>query len=206
MTVALRAPRCLPISASIRYNNREKRGRILLRKRSQPRPDVSQTLNLLDYFVWGCRQQMVGSKRRINFKESAPGPLGFASRIRGGDGNGTRETLEIASTPVIIRSSFSFCNRESREHARHYSSCIGNVHYHNFLLNCEDATFEFDSVPLPNTIPFSRSVSLRYRPKTFSHWLEPACVRTPRGIVDNRYKLWTYAQTNGPILLYRIYY
>ena len=34
----------------------------------------SQGLNLLDYFVWGCRQQMVGSrKRRINFKESAPG-------------------------------------------------------------------------------------------------------------------------------------
>jgi len=31
-------------------------------------------LNLVDYFVWGCRRQMVGSRERerINFRESAP--------------------------------------------------------------------------------------------------------------------------------------
>lgn len=73
----------------------------------RPHPLSSQALNLFDYFVWGCRQQMVGSrKRRINFKESAPG-LSVSQR---GELNADRksepagETLEIAWTLVIIRS------------------------------------------------------------------------------------------------------
>jgi len=48
-------------------------------------------LNLVDYFVWGCRRQMVGSRERerINFRESAP--PGCVLPLAGEEGNGNAE-------------------------------------------------------------------------------------------------------------------
>lgn len=103
----------------------------------------SQGLNLLDYFVWGCRQQMVGSrKRRINFKESAPG-LSVPRRGKlnaGRRSERARETLEIAWTLVIIQSCFpfllppppssilvTFANRRSLKGCRPMVARIGNA-------------------------------------------------------------------------------
>lgn len=48
-------------------------------------------LNLVDYFVWGCRRQMVGSRERerINFRESAP--PGCVLPLAREEGNGNAE-------------------------------------------------------------------------------------------------------------------
>lgn len=85
----------------------EKKAEIRGEGSRDPHPVSSQALNLLDYFVWGCRQQMVGSrKRRINFKESAPG-LSVSQREKLNADRKSEpagETLEIAWTLVIIRS------------------------------------------------------------------------------------------------------
>jgi hypothetical protein len=90
------------------YNILAKRARILLRndegrervaERAAPRCAARDLpcyhgpagLNLVDYFVWGCRRQMVGSRERerINFRESAP--PGCVLPFAGEEGNGNTE-------------------------------------------------------------------------------------------------------------------
>lgn len=76
----------------------------------------SQALNLLDYFVWGCRQQMVGSRSGESISRnlpprhllvSLPGEakrwLGW-ERERGNIGN----CLDAGNYTVLISFSFSF--------------------------------------------------------------------------------------------------